>query len=347
MKRSLLITIAVVVILLIAGGAWFFYDHFGQQGLGEASGKWCQGVKIVFFAGGNMQDPFSLTLYHGAEAAQADLGPNVEYVWSNWDSDAMTLQFENAINESPTPDAISMMGHAGESTLLSFISEAENKNIVVTLANVDLPDIRTEYENKGFGYVGQGLHASGLAISDGLVREYNLEKGTEVIVFGVDPTTDPARYQRTQGIIDGLTNDEMVVHQITIPQGVQADANSAAAQKLFSDALAQYPNAKAILIDHGALTAAAPTLLENLGKKPGDIAVGGFDLSTSTVAGIENGYIGLVQDQQPYLQGYLPILQACLTKKYGFAGLYIDTGVGLIDKTNIYAVAKLVGQGIR
>jgi len=65
------------------------------------------------------------------------------------------------------------------------------------------------------------------------------------------------------------------------------------------------------------LTSAAPTILKTLGKKPGDIIVAGFDLSSDTVAGIKNGYIGLVSDQQPYLQGFLPILQSCLTKKYG------------------------------
>jgi simple sugar transport system substrate-binding protein len=337
----------LVIILLASIGAYALYKYLGQKGIVEESGKWCQGVKIVSFAGGNMQDPFSLTLYHGAEAAQKDLGPSVEYVWSDWNSDTMALQFEKAINESPAPDAISMMGHAGEKVLSSFINEAESKNIIVTLANVDLQNIRAEYQNNGFGYVGQGLYASGLLVSEGIIREYNLGEGMEAIVLGVDPTTDPARYQRTQGIIDGLEKGGLIVHQIIIPQAVQTDTNSTAAQKLFADVLNKYPNSKALLIDHGALTASSPALLKNLGKKPGDIIVGGFDLSTSTVSGIESGYIGLVQDQQPYLQGYLPILQACLTKKYGFAGLYIDTGIGLIDKSNIHTVAKLVDKGIR
>ena len=95
------------------------------------------------------------------------------------------------------------------------------------------------------------------------------------------------------------------------------------------------------------MTAAAPTILQALGKKPGDVVVAGFDLSVDTVNGIKSGYIGLISDQQPYLQGFLPILQSCLTKKYGFAGLYIDTGVGLIDSSNVDLVAGLAKQGIR
>jgi len=49
----------------------------------------------------------------------------------------------------------------------------------------------------------------------------------------------------------------------------------------------------------------------------------------------------------PYLQGYLPILQACLTKKYGFSGLHIDTGSSFIDESNIDLIEVLVKQQIR
>jgi len=94
------------------------------------------------------------------------------------------------------------------------------------------------------------------------------------------------------------------------------------------------PKAKFIMID-GSLTSVLPFHLKALGKKPGDYIVAGFDLSPETVDGIKSGYIGIIEDQQPYLQGFLPILQACLTKKYGFAGLYINTGIGLIDSSNV------------
>ena len=52
-------------------------------------------------------------------------------------------------------------------------------------------------------------------------------------------------------------------------------------------------------------------------------------------------------DQQPWLQGYLPILQICLSKTYGFSGLHIDTGGGFVDKSNIDLVAPLAEKEIR
>ena len=335
----------LLVLVLLAFGTYFFLSTRSGSPASVASGKWCEGVNISFFAGGNQGDSFASIVYNGAQAAQKDLGATVNYVWSNWDADTMVNQFESEIAKKP--DAIDIMGHPGSDALSPLVDEAERKGIIVTVQNVDLPDIRAEYTANGFGYVGQGLYDSGMMVGNGLVRKFSPQAGEEVIVFGVDPIKDAGRYDRTRGIIDSLTKAKLNVHVITIPTDVDADVTIPAAEKMFDDALTQYPNAKFVVTDHGALTGVAPSFLQKLGKKPGDVILAGFDLSASTVAGIQSGYIGLIQDQQPYLQGYLPILQSCLTKKYGFAGLYIDTGVGLIDNSNVGFVADLAKQKIR
>jgi len=343
-KKSMSRAVVIVIVAIVALGAGAVLSpNFIKSA--PAGGKMCSGVNIDFFGGGNPQDTFAKVVYAGALQAQNDLGPNVNYIWSNWDSNTMVSQFKDAL--AGLPDAIAMMGHPGAVALGPLIDEAERKNIIVTLQNVDIPDVRTKYTSKGFGYVGQNLYNSGLLVASGMVRKFQPAAGAEAIVFGVDKTSDPSRYERTKGCIDGFTNAKMVVHEITISQAVQTNATSDAAKKMFADAFAEYPNAKIVLIDHGALTAAAPSLLKSLSKKPGDLTVGGFDLSAQTVAGIQSGYIGLILDQQPYLQGYLPIVQACMAKKYGFGGLYIDTGVGLIDSSNVNAVASLAAKGIR
>ncbi len=308
-------------------------------------GKLCTGVNVVFFPGGTPQDSFASVVYNGAKQAQSDLGANVSYVWSGWDANKMVSQFIDAV--SAHPDAIAMMGHPGSQALSPLIDEAERKGIIVTLQNVDIPDIRTNYTNQGFGYVGQNLYNSGLLVANGVLRKYTPKAGTEAIVFGVNPNTEPSRHVRTQGIVDGLTKGNLVVHEIAMPTDVEDNANSPAVEKFISDALTKYPNVKIIIIDHGQVTSSSPAILKKLGKKPGEYIVAGFDLSANTVEGIKNGYISLIQDQQPYLQGYLPVLQACLTKKYGFAGLYVNTGVGLVDNSNVNQIEGLAQQQIR
>lgn len=345
-KKLIRIIIPIGIILVSLVVVLFLYSlNNSNQNKLSTNKDMCSGVKIIFFPGGNVPDSFASVVYNGAKAAQADLGANVEYVWSDWDSDKMISQFIDAIAQSP--DAIAIMGHPGSIALRPLVDEAERKNIIITSQNVDLPDLREEYSSKGFGYVGQSLYDSGLTVASGVIRKYNIKEGTEAIIFGVNPTDDPSRYLRTKGNIDGLKKGNLIVHEISMSSEVQKDTNSAVTRKMITDALLKYPKTKVIITDHGALTASMPAHLKSIGKKPGEIIVAGFDLSADTVAGIKNGYLGLVLDQQPYLQGYLPILQACLTKKYGFAGLYIDTGIGLIDSSNVDLVASLAEQKIR
>ncbi len=310
--------------------------------------KHFKGVRIIFFNGGAVGDSFATVVYNGAKAAQQDLGPTVEYVWSDWDPDKMALQFREAIDKSP--DAICMMGHPGANALGSLIEEAIRKGIIVTLQNVDLQGIRKQYIDKGFGYVGQDLYNSGIMLSQGAVRKFELHTGDKALVIGPGIGKDGevlnARGMRTKGCIDGLSKGGLTVYAIPITPDLESDPQKLGVD-FFARALAKYPDIKILITDSGTLTSSAEFILKKIGKKPGDILVAGFDLSQDTVKGIREGYVNLVHDQQPYLQGYLPVLQACLVKKYGFAGLYIDTGVGLIDSSNIDAVADLAKKQIR
>jgi simple sugar transport system substrate-binding protein len=306
------------------------------------------GIRVIFFNGGPVNDSFSAIVYKGAMAAQKDLGCKVEYVWSDWDTYKMALQFKEAIDKSP--DAICMMGHPGSAVLGPLIDEAIRKHIIVTLLNVDLPDIRKQYVSNGFGYVGQELYSSGMMLSKGAIRKFNLTKSDKALVVGPGITEEKQalneRAMRTKGCIDGLEEGGLTVYAMGLPNGVEKDPNGAGLD-FFSQALAKYLDIKLIVTDHGALTAAIGKILQKLGKKPGEILVAGFDLSSDTALNIQKGYIGIVHDQQPYLQGYLSVLQVCLAKKYMFAGMYIDTGVGLIDSSNVEVVSALAKEQIR
>jgi simple sugar transport system substrate-binding protein len=102
-----------------------------------------------------------------------------------------------------------------------------------------------------------------------------------------------------------------------------------------------------MFIDHGNLTSTIPTYMKAANLNPGSVYMAGFDMSPSTVKGVQDGYISLVIDQQEWLQGYCSIQQLCLSKKYGFSGLHIDTGGGFVDKSNIDQIAPLVEKQIR
>jgi len=62
---------------------------------------------------------------------------------------------------------------------------------------------------------------------------------------------------------------------------------------------------------------------------------------------MDKGYVHLTVDQQPYLQGYLPILQLYLINKFGLSAWDVNTGKSLIGPSDVETVNKFVEMGVR
>ncbi len=87
--------------------------------------------------------------------------------------------------------------------------------------------------------------------------------------------------------------------------------------------------------------------LKAAGKKPGEIVAGGIDLTPATIDGLKDGYVTVTLDQQLYLQGFLPVVQCVLTRKYGISGMRLNTAGGVITPETIDALVPLIEAGIR
>jgi simple sugar transport system substrate-binding protein len=305
-----------------------------------ATGRTCEGVKIVFMPGGSPGCPFATVVYNGAVAAANDLGADVEYIWSDWDPEKMVRQMKEAM--ATNPDGIAIMGHAGEA-YAPLVEEAEAKGIIVTSQNTTLPELEAKYKAQGFGYVGQELYASGYLLGEEAVKRSGIEPGSKVMVWGL--LSQPTRGLRSQGVLDALEDAGMDVDYLEIDQSTNSDASAGTAT--FTGYVTSNPEVKLVCTDHGALTATTETYLKAANKSSDDIYMIGFDMSAATIEAIRGGWTDLVLDQQPFLQGYLPIVQICLTKQYQFAGMHIDTGSGFVDKDNVEALAGLAEKQIR
>lgn len=313
-------------------------------GIGAASAQTdmsCEGKRFVFFPGGAEGDPFASIVYNGAALAAQHTGCQVDYVWSEWNPARMVQQFKEAIARKP--DGIAIMGHPGESALGPLVDEARQAGIIVTTQNVDLPESMAKYKAEGLGYVGAKLYDAGKALGEAAVKTCNLQQGDKALVWGL--LGQEARGQRTQGVIDALKEAGVQVEYLEISDQVNKDA--ATGTPVFASFAAANPDLKAVVTDHGALTATLGTYMRTAGKQPGDICGAGFDLSAATAQAIEEGFVKVVLDQQPFLQGYLPIIQLFLASKFGFAGMDIDTGAALITPENIAMVAPLAAEAIR
>ena len=303
--------------------------------------QWCAGTDIVFFPGGSPGGPFATVVYNGAVAAEQTLGANVEYVWSDWNPEQMVTQFGEAI--ATNPDGIAIMGHPGDDAYGPLVEEAIDEGIIVTSQNTTLPELEARYATEGFGYVGAELYQAGYDLGAESVSRFDLQEGDRAMVWGL--LAQPGRGQRTQGVIDALEENGLVVDYIEIDDATNAEA--AAGVPTFVGYVSANPDVDLVVTDHGALTATLETYLTSADLGPDDVFASGFDLSPATVEAIRGGWTDLVIDQQQFLQGYLPILQICLTHNYAFTGLHINTGAGFAHQGNIDLLADLVQEQIR
>ena len=73
----------------------------------------------------------------------------------------------------------------------------------------------------------------------------------------------------------------------------------------------------------------------------------GFDLSQKTLSLIRQGHIRCTVDQQPYIQGFYPVIQLTLYLRYGIMPSDMDAGTAIINKSNVEQVIELTKQKYR
>jgi simple sugar transport system substrate-binding protein len=111
--------------------------------------------------------------------------------------------------------------------------------------------------------------------------------------------------------------------------------------------LQQHPDTKAIGTQHGGITPLLPDVMQQAGKKAGELILGGIDTDPKTVAAVKAGTMTATLDQQLYLQGFLPVLQCVLSVKYKMGGFTTNTAAGTLSPKNVDALVPLIDAGIR
>ena len=328
--------------LCAAAAAAFAIGAAGTAQAADPVAKWCQGVKIAAFPGGPQGGVFANNVYNGYRQAELDLGPSVTYYFSNWDPNTMLTQLQQAI--ATKVDGIAFMGHPGDAATDPQIEKAFGEGIIFTTANTALPDAQKKFGPAGMGYVGAPNHAAGYALGAEAAKRAGIKPGDEAFVWGLKGQGGD-RGSRTVGVIEAIEKAGGKVIYQEIDKATDADPNAGTAT--FVGVLKANPGIKLVVTDHGALTANVGVFARATSLKPGQVFFAGFDMSPNTAKAIKDGYQDLVIDQQPYLQGYLPILNICLTKKFGFSGLDINTAGAFVDPKNVDVVAPLAAKEIR
>ena len=302
--------------------------------------NWCKDVHIRFFVGGAEGDAFGTIVYNGAKQAEADLGPKIDYIFSQWDVEKMVQQLREAV--AVKPQGIAMMGHPGDAAIMPLAEQAHKDGIKMMYQNVPVPQVVAKF---GGGYVGAQQEQQGRALGAEAFKLAGLKSGDKAIMIG--PFENENRGARERGTVAALEEAGVTVIKLSSPPSGEWASDPNLAIPVITAALLNNPDVKAVGYPGGQMLGNVPTYMQAAGRKAGDIFNFGFDTSPQIVEGFKGGWVQLTADQQPFLQGYLPIASLCQQVVLGLAPINVDTGAGFVTPENYEIVAELAKQALR
>ena len=175
-------------------------------------------------------------------------------------------------------------------------------------------------------YVGQALYNSGVAMGNRI--KSLISSPGEVVIFIATPGSGNIQ-PRYDGAVSVLKPAGFTVKQVAT--GALTSAEGAAEKAFLTGAKATLKGAFAV--DAGSTQFLGPSLA-SVGLK---IPAGGFDLTPGTLNAINAGQLNFTIDQNPYLQGFLPVLYLYLFNLTGglVAPPNTDTGLTFVTKSNV------------
>ncbi len=264
-------------------------------------------------------NPFFVPTKYGAEDACNLLG--CSYQWTGSQS-SNVREMVDAVNSAVTAQADGIaVSLVDLSAFNDPVSKALDADIPVVSYNADAP------ANPRLAYIGQDLFLSGQEMGTHIV---DLVGSGPVALFIATPGS-----LNIQPRIDGALDTIKKTPAIT----ASTVATGAAVPKELSTIQAYYQGHKDVkgmfAVDAGSTQGVAQTIKKNNVK--GTVHGGGYDLLPPTIALLSEGQIDFTIDQQPYLQGFLPVLELYLYKaSQTLTGIAdINTGLKFLDQTTV------------
>jgi simple sugar transport system substrate-binding protein len=279
-------------------------------------------------------DPFWSVVANGVRDAGEEMGVRVDYqAVTAFDMVAMSHLLDAAVASRPQGLVVSMpdvdalgpsirAAVAAGIPVISINSGGHAFQALGVLAHVGQP----EYD--GGRQAGQRLAAAGARIALCINHEVG----------------NVALDQRCRGLGDAMAEAGGKVSILAVDLSDPEDA-----RQRVRGALAADPTVDAVLTLGTA--GAEPTFqaLRDAGRE-GEVRFGTFDLSPSVLEWLERGVVLFAIDQQPYLQGYMPIVLLTKYLETGTipgGGAAIRTGPRFVTGEEADRVRTLVRQGIR
>jgi simple sugar transport system substrate-binding protein len=288
-----------------------------QEGGG---GVFAQTSKLKFVLVNHVTtNPFFVPTKYGAEDACKLLG--CSYQWTGSETSNVN-EMVNAMNTAITGGANGIGVCLIDKKAFNAPTDAALKaKIPVVAYNAD------EESNNRLCYIGQDLFVSGQQMGE---RIKSLVGSGDVALFIATPGSSNIQ-PRIDGAQQALKGSSIKPHVVATGAALPAELS------VIDSYATGHPDTKGYFaVDAGSTQGLAQTIQKHSLRDKG-VKGGGYDLTPITQKLLASDQIDFTIDQQPYLQGFIPILQLFMYQASGGLSGIADTNTGLkfLDKTTV------------
>jgi simple sugar transport system substrate-binding protein len=261
-----------------------------------------------------LTNPFFVPARYGSDDAGRLLGVTATWTGSRAsDVGEMVKAMKRAIDQRADGIAVSIIDEAAFNATTEL---AIRHGIPVVAYNAD-----GGKANKRLAYIGQDNYQSGLEMG---ARVAALVPEGEVCLFIATPNQQNIQ-PRIDGALDAIRDSGRPLRVHVVASGVDVVTER---KKIETTFMAHRKVRGLFAVDAGSTQGVADVMRAHRLHAKG-VRAGGYDLLPETLRAIHDRHLDFTIDQQPYLQGFLPVLQLFLNRYSGGLVAPADTNTGL------------------
>jgi len=268
-------------------------------------------------------NPFFVPTQYGA--SDAAKMTDTTYTWTG-STKADVAEMINAFNAavSAKADGIAVCV-VDKAAFEAPIKRAQRRGIPVLAYNAD--GARTGAKARS-AYIGQDLYVSGFEMGKRIVE---LVPSGDVAIFIATPGALNIQ-PRIDGALDAIKQSGKPINA----KAVATDPDLATELSMIDAYYVGHKSLKGMFAVDAGDTQAVGQVIQKYNLK-GKVKGGGYDLLPGTLKLVASGNLEFTIDQQPYLQGFFPVLELYLYKvSQTLTGMAdVNTGLKFLDKTTV------------
>jgi len=267
-------------------------------------------------------NPFFLPARYGAADAASLYGGEVEWTGSARSRvGEMLAAMNDAIRTAVDGIAVSIIDPRAFD---ASIVEARAAGIPVVSYNAD-----GSGRSQRIAYIGQDLYQSGLRVG---ARIATLVGEGDVYVFIATPGQLNIQ-PRLDGIADAVRDSGNPVRLHVVPTGTSVNGE----RKKIEETYRAHRKLRGMFAVDGGSTLGLSQVMRKYKLHQKGVRAGGYDLLHGTLVAINRGDVDFTVDQQPYLQGFVPVQQLFLYRYSDELLVPANTNTGLkfVTRSNV------------